>query len=329
MNRGNWKIAAALVVLSACGGGGAYEQELGTNGGTVSTPDGVTIHVPAGALAQPTTISVTPAPDAPTPGGVTLVGAPYTFGPEGTQFAVPVAVTLPYDPAKLPAGFAPSSLTIYTAHVGTSEYTPLATAIVDATHVWAYTTHFSTFLVGAGQAGASDGGPQDGGSPACAAAGLGASCSSDADCCTGNCLSGICSQDHSGSQPACVYCGSVCTHLSNDPENCGSCGNACSNNQVCVSGGCVYAADGGIPDGGYRDAGGSDAGGSDGGYSDGGTMDGGIADGGAPTDGCPADAGRGSFCGGSYVDLDCDLHNCGACGTACPTGEICTDGHCG
>ncbi|MEI8255061.1 MAG: hypothetical protein WCJ30_05250 [Deltaproteobacteria bacterium] len=36
-----------------------------------------------------------------------------------------------------------------------------------------------------------------------------------------------------------------------------------------------------------------------------------------------------SMCGASCVDLQTDRANCGACGTACPTGSACTGGACG
>src|SRR4051812_4282358 len=40
-------------------------------------------------------------------------------------------------------------------------------------------------------------------------------------------------------------CGSVCSDLNKDPENCGGCGNACAAGQVCASGSCALACNGG------------------------------------------------------------------------------------
>src|SRR5512141_1145277 len=34
-------------------------------------------------------------------------------------------------------------------------------------------------------------------------------------------------------------------------------------------------------------------------------------------------------CSGVCVDLKSDPRHCGACGTACPTGQVCSDGKCG
>ena len=39
-------------------------------------------------------ITATPTANAPTAQGVTRVGTPYTFGPEGQQFSMPVTITL-------------------------------------------------------------------------------------------------------------------------------------------------------------------------------------------------------------------------------------------
>ncbi len=345
--RGLRTVLLALATAAACGGPGAYEQELGTNGGTVSTPDGVTINVPEGATSAPITISVTPAPDAPVPAGAVQVGNAYTFGPEGTQFDVPVRVTLPFDPSKLPIGVTESSLVVYTAPAGSSAYTVLPTGIADSTHVWANTPHFSTFLVGtAAQGGGGGGGGSDGGCcPTCDCASIqdgghggGADsgpvgCVTDANCPSGTyCVNGACSAGVD-SGPACTVCGGVCTFLTNDPNNCGACGNACPSGSSCSAGYCnAGASDAGIGDGGISDGGGwSDGGGPpppDGGRGDGGIQDAGYPDAG-PSDGGIADGGACTLCGGACVDLMSDPSNCGACGMACPSGQSCTYGTCG
>jgi hypothetical protein len=115
-------------------------------GGTVAISDGTSVSVPAGAVAANTAITVGPESDSVSINGVVLVGDTYRFGPEGTQFTVPVTVTLAYDPSKLTSGTTASDVTIMTAPVGSSDFTPLATTSVDATHVSATTTHFSDFV---------------------------------------------------------------------------------------------------------------------------------------------------------------------------------------
>jgi len=119
---------------------------VGAQGGSVTTQDGSGVTVPAGAVPANVTITVDSTPSAPTPSQGTEVGTPYTFGPEGQQFSVPVTVTLAFDPSSLPAGKTASDIVIFTAPAGTSNYTPLGTSVVDSTHAAAQTTHFSTFV---------------------------------------------------------------------------------------------------------------------------------------------------------------------------------------
>ena len=120
---------------------------VGTGGGTVGAPGGAGVTLPQGALAGSTTITIAPSPGGPTPPSAAIVGTPYVLGPEGTQFATPVTVTLPLDPALLPPGTSAASAIIYTAPVGSTSFTLLPTTPVDATHVSAQTSHFSLFVV--------------------------------------------------------------------------------------------------------------------------------------------------------------------------------------
>jgi hypothetical protein len=141
------------VVLLVCGGCSATtksnaQQSVGTTGGDVTTSDGSGVAIPSGALPNTVTVTATPATGAPTPMAATVVGTPYTFGPEGQQFSSPVTVTLAFDPSKLPAGKTASDLVIFTAPAGSSNYVVLATTVADATHVSAKVSHFSTFVPG-------------------------------------------------------------------------------------------------------------------------------------------------------------------------------------
>ena len=80
------------------------EQAIGLAGGRVTNSDGDAVEIPANALGGQTSISLTPSPEAPLPSGFTFVGTPVVLGPEGTQFAQPVTVTLAFDPTLIPAG---------------------------------------------------------------------------------------------------------------------------------------------------------------------------------------------------------------------------------
>jgi len=92
------------------------------------------------------TVTVDATPSATPPSGGTVVGTPYTFGPEGTAFATPVTVTVDFDPLLLPAGARQSDVLVYTAPAGTDSFTSLASTAVDLTHVSAQVTHFSVFV---------------------------------------------------------------------------------------------------------------------------------------------------------------------------------------
>jgi len=124
-----------------------------------------------------------------------------------------------------------------------------------------------------------------------------------------------------------VECTTGCKSLGNDPQNCGTCGNACSAGLVCSSGSCSVSCgamqmkcgvpDGGVPEGGVADSGaGHDAG------HDAGSRD--AAGGGADAGQNPS----GEYC----ADLGNDRLNCGACGNICPYGPestpVCSAGTC-
>jgi len=96
-------IAAAL---GACGGDdaapaapapAAVTAVIGPQGGTVDGPDGVQVVIPAGALAQPTTIGIArSATGAPTPPADNPpAGAIYEFTPHDLVFNAPVTLRMP------------------------------------------------------------------------------------------------------------------------------------------------------------------------------------------------------------------------------------------
>jgi hypothetical protein len=157
-----WAMAAAAAWLAGCSskGSGPVNQPIGAAGGVVSTSDGTgtSVNIPNGAVSTTLVVSVSSNPGAPAPGGAMAVGTPYLFGPEGTQFQKPVTVTVPYDPAKLPAGMGAADVAVFTAPAGSSAYQALPTNVVDATHVSAQTTHFSNFVAAVVNESIADGG---------------------------------------------------------------------------------------------------------------------------------------------------------------------------
>ena len=95
--------ALCVVVLSACSTGtGPATMAVGPAGGQVSMGDSASVVIPQGALSVSTPVSVSVS-TAPAPNDTVAVSTPFLFGPEGTQFAQPVTITLAYDATLLPA----------------------------------------------------------------------------------------------------------------------------------------------------------------------------------------------------------------------------------
>ncbi|MBD0258438.1 MAG: hypothetical protein ICV83_22200 [Cytophagales bacterium] len=73
--------------------GDKVSQSIGPEGGVVRTADGnVSLTVPAGALSQPTTISLQPVENKAFLG----IGSAYEFSPDGLKFAKPAQLTVKY-----------------------------------------------------------------------------------------------------------------------------------------------------------------------------------------------------------------------------------------
>ena len=118
------------------------EAEIGAAGGALAGPDGVAVEIPVGALAGTTTITITTSPKSTTG----AVGPAYAFGPAGTQFSLPVKVTLPFDPARLPSGAAASDVAIWTAPQGSIYFVPLPQSVNDADRAHVQTKLFAAFV---------------------------------------------------------------------------------------------------------------------------------------------------------------------------------------
>ena len=87
------------IVTVACGGGEtqtSFQTRVSAaTGGTVTAGD-ATLVIPAGALSQDTTITVTiSSPGSSLPESSTVKGEIYDFGPNGTTFSTPATLTLP------------------------------------------------------------------------------------------------------------------------------------------------------------------------------------------------------------------------------------------
>ena len=130
------------------GGGGAppVSAVIGPAGGTVIGPNGASVVIPAGALVTSTTITITQtsAGAPPLPGGFAASGQMFAFTPHGTLFAVPVTMTLPFDPALVPAGRRPA---LYKTNAQ-NQWEQIAGVTINGNTVSAQVTGFSNGTAG-------------------------------------------------------------------------------------------------------------------------------------------------------------------------------------
>ena len=109
---------AALVTLTftACGGSDDGPSSAGATmsitaaGGTLDGPGGAQLVVPAGAVTQPTSVTIAQSGGgAPAlPAGGADVGSMFALTPHGTAFAVPATIRVPFDSSRLGAGETPT-----------------------------------------------------------------------------------------------------------------------------------------------------------------------------------------------------------------------------
>jgi uncharacterized delta-60 repeat protein len=144
-------IGMLACALAACGGGGADPAPapgtMGPAGGTVTGPGGAQVVVPPGAVAQNIVISVEQSSaGAPAlPSGVTSVGEMFAFTPHGTRFAVPVTITVPFDPSQVPAGARPA---LYKTNATRTAFEPVPGATVNGSTLSGQVTGFSNVFGG-------------------------------------------------------------------------------------------------------------------------------------------------------------------------------------
>jgi hypothetical protein len=148
-----WGALFALVVLlGGCGGGDdpppppPPPSGIGPSGGTATGPDGANVTVPSGALATTVTVAIARSgAGAPAlPSDREAAGNIYAFTPHGTAFAAPVTITVPFDPASVPAGETPQLLKTNAAQ---SAWEQVGGAGVSGAAMTAQVTSFSWFVV--------------------------------------------------------------------------------------------------------------------------------------------------------------------------------------
>lgn len=116
---------------------GTVDAIVGVAGGSV-TSEGVTIEIPPGALAGDTHITISKSSQT----AANAVGPVFDIGPDGTQFAKPVTLALPYDPAKL-ASATPGEVMVETLTAGRSDPAPWAAVDPTKSSVVGLITHLS------------------------------------------------------------------------------------------------------------------------------------------------------------------------------------------
>src|SRR6185295_520227 len=150
----------ACLMLAGCGGGSddggggttpppppPPPAGIGTAGGTVTEASGAKVVIPSGALTANTDIKVTQsAAGAPAlPAGVTAFGQIYAFTPHGTAFAKAVTITVPFDPASVPAGTSP---VLYKTDGNLTTWTEVPGATVNGNTISGDVTGFSDAVAG-------------------------------------------------------------------------------------------------------------------------------------------------------------------------------------
>lgn len=121
----------------AAGDAGVTTKRIGPAGGSLSA-FGVTLEIPAGALASEVEIGIKPVSDVKLPDGVSLLGTAYELSPSGTQFAKPVKLVVP-----LPAGTTAKDAVLIHQPSGGAEWLPVGAPADAATTVTGFVRSFS------------------------------------------------------------------------------------------------------------------------------------------------------------------------------------------
>jgi len=142
-------VACTIQTIYPYGGGpsaGTASQVVGAGGAIVTTTDGTMLVIPPMALSSDVTITIDLDPSPPPLTGAHGLAPPHVFGPEGQMFAIPVCVTLSFEPGLLPDGTTEENVVLYTTLPEAGVYGPLETLAAGPTQATGMTNHFSTIL---------------------------------------------------------------------------------------------------------------------------------------------------------------------------------------
>lgn len=132
--------AFAALMLIGCASEEPAASGIGASGGTVDGPNGVSLVIPAGALDHEVQITIELAEANAASDETSVIGSVYRFGPEGTTFAQPVEVRLPYD------GAGPAQ--VFWSHEGDLSSFSSVASERDGALLVAHVSHFSLGYVG-------------------------------------------------------------------------------------------------------------------------------------------------------------------------------------
>lgn len=123
-------------------------NRLGSAGGTVTGPDGVTLTVPATALSNGVTFAIARMSTTANVGGVLTASRVYQITPAGTSFAAAATVTLPVASGDIPAGYTAGDVALWKSTSIDGTYTKLTAASASPGFVAGTTTSLSFFVAG-------------------------------------------------------------------------------------------------------------------------------------------------------------------------------------
>lgn len=146
-------LATSLLLASACGGDSDPSARLRVNASAAAAsqlvgPGDVVLDVPAGASDEDVTIVLSaPSGRRQAPAGTTAVATPIRLTPEGQTFNKPLEVTIPIEPASLPAPYTLDDVVVVRAPQGSGQdaFVPLPTRR-QGNAVVCQTEHFSDFI---------------------------------------------------------------------------------------------------------------------------------------------------------------------------------------
>jgi len=148
-----YSLLLATVFGCSSGTGIDVKKDIGSDGGTITASDGLTVTIPAGAIdGGPITIEIksTTAPV----GDFSVLSTTYQFLPSGIQFNIPVEVTIPFK-------FSTGELKLFWSQLlNENVFDIISGTILDDNKYQASITHFSTGFIGL-VTNPSDGGFED------------------------------------------------------------------------------------------------------------------------------------------------------------------------